>query len=219
MTHRTIPAAIVATLIAVAHLAPPALLAGGILLAGPSAQAADKKASVDVPTLIRQASIKYQGRFKLTEKQAVTQMDSMLLRQYVAGGRIANEKNAYLKSLYYQSATLLLNGYPIAGGTLISIARIQPGFKQSPAGQGLANFVDAMLDDDEEADMAEFMERAKKAQSILLKLRPELQLSAQLRVIGEIYRDSIAVDAGNAGLNVLQATPAERKVIDKALKA
>lgn len=195
-----------------------AVLLLSVFVASPVVHAADKKAGVDVPALIRQAATKYQGRFKLTEKQAVTQMDEMLVKQYAARGRIANEKNAYLKSLYYQSATLLLNGYPIAGGTLVSIARVQPAFVQSAGGQGLANFVDAMLDDDEEADMAEFMARTRKAQAILRTLRPDLMLPAQIRVVGEIYHDNIAVDAGKAGLDALGATTAERKVIDKALK-
>lgn len=195
-----------------------AVLAMPVFLASSHVSAADKRAGVDVQALIRQAATKYQGRFKLTEKQAVTQMDTMLVQQYAARGRIANEKNAYLKSLYYQSATLLLNGYPIAGGTLVSIARVQPAFVQSPGGHGLANFVDAMLDDDEEADMAAFMDRTRKAQAVLRGLRPDLQLTAQIRVVGEIYHDNIAVDAGKAGLDALRATTAERKVIDKALK-
>lgn len=183
--------------------------------------AAESKVQVDIPALIRQASTKYQSTFKMPEKQAVSQMDGMLVKQYAAGGRIANEKNAYLKSLYYQASTLLMNGYAIAGGTVVAIARVQPGFSQSAAGRGMASFVDAMLagDEEEDADLVAYMERTKKAQAVLRDLRPELQLVAQLRVVGEIYHDDIAVDAGNAGLVALGASPTERKVIDKAIKA
>ncbi|KAG0186589.1 hypothetical protein DFQ28_007594 [Apophysomyces sp. BC1034] len=199
-------------------------LIGGVrLIAAVSspAFAAESKVQVDIPALIRQASTKYQGAFKMPEKQAVSQMDGMLVKQYAAASRIANERNAYLKSLYYQASTLLMNGYPIAGGTVVAIARVQPGFSQSAAGRGMASFVDAMLagDEEEDADLVAYMERTKKAQSVLRDLRPELQLVAQLRVVGEIYHDDIAVDAGNAGLVALGASPAERKVIDKAIKA
>jgi hypothetical protein len=186
-----------------------------------AADVAKTGAAVDVPVLIRTASEKYQGRFKLTDKQAVAQLDGMLQQQYAAAGSLAGTKDAYLKALYYQAAGLLMNGYPIAGGTLVSIARIQPGFSQSQGGRGLAHFVDAMLapSDEEDADMVEFRTRASKAQQVLKSLRPELYLVAQLCVMGEIYRDDIAVSAGNLGLDRLIATIAERRVIDAALKA
>lgn len=191
-----------------------------LTMVGTQAHAADQKVNVDVPALIRQASTKYQGQFKLSERQAVAQMDSMLVQQYAAAGRIANEKNAYLKGLYYQASTLLLNGHPIAGGTVVAIARIQPAFSQSPGGRGLAHFVDAMLagDEEEDADLVEYMARTKRAQAVLRGLRPELQVVAQLRVVGEIYHDEIAVDVGKAGLTALNATAAERKTIEQAIK-
>lgn len=185
------------------------------------AVAAEPQAAVDVPALIRQASVKHQGAFKLSEARAVSQMDGMLVQQYAAAGRIATEKNAQLKALYYQAATLLLNGFPIAGGTVVAIARNQPAFGQSGAGRGLANFVDAMLagDEDEDPELVQYMQRTKKAQAVLRPLRPELQLVAQLRVVGEIYHDDIAVDAGKDGLAKLNATAAERKVVEMALGA
>lgn len=175
----------------------------------------------DVPTLIRIAAQTYQGKFKLNDKQAVSQLDSMLKQQYGAAGGLANTKNAYLKALYYQAAGLLMNGFPIAGGTVVSVARIQPGFAQSAGGRGLAHFVDAMLapSDEEDADMVEFRTRANAAQQQLKSLRPQLYVVGQLRVIGEIYHDDIAVNAGKIGLDQLGATPAERSVVDQALKA
>jgi len=175
----------------------------------------------NVPALIRIAAQTYQAKFKLNDKQAVSQLDGMLQQQYGAAGGLANTKNAYLKALYYQAAGLLMNGFPIAGGTVVSVARIQPGFAQSAGGRGLAHFVDAMLapSDEEDADMVEFRTRANAAQQQLKSLRPQLYVVAQLRVIGEIYHDEIAVNAGKIGLDQLSATPAERSVVDQALKA
>ncbi len=176
------------------------------------------KAAVDVASLIKQSAAKYQGSFRMPEKQAVAQMDAMLTQQYMAG-HITNEKNAYLKSLYYQASGLIMNGHPIAGGTLIALARVQPGFSDSPGGRGMAHFVDAMLQPtDEDPDLAEFMAEANKAKQVLAGLRPELQMVAQLHVIGTIYHDKIAVDAGKAGLQAMKATPAEWETVKKALK-
>lgn len=198
-----------------------ALLALVAMTANSSATEIVGGGAVDVPALIRSAAVKYQARFKLTDKQAVAQLDGMLQQQYAAAGTLAGTKDAYLKALYYQAAGLLMNGYPIAGGTLVSIARIQPGFAQSQGGKGLAHFVDAMLapSDEEDVDMVQFRTRASKAQQVLKSLRPELYLVAQLRVMGDIYRDDIAVSAGNLGLDRLAATTVERRIIDDALKA
>jgi len=177
------------------------------------------KKQFDLPSLIKKSTLAHQANFKKSEKQAVVQMDEMLVHQY-ASGRIMTEPNAYLKTLYYQAAYLLLNGFPIAGGTVVAIARIQPGFSSSAAGRGLADFVDAMLsgDDDEPDDLTQYMERTKSAQKILKSLRFDVQLSAQLRVVGEIYHDDVAVDAGKLGLRQLGATPAEEKIIETARK-
>lgn len=171
---------------------------------------------VDYPALFRQAAARH--RFKMQERQAVAQMDEMLVQQY-ASGRISVEKDAYLKSLYYQAATLLMNGYPIAGGSVIAIARNQPGFAGSTAGRGLADFVDAMLagDDDEEGDdLVIYMKRTRQAQEKLKSLRGDLHFAAQLRVVGEIYDDAIAIAAGEAALKQLNVTKAEADVIKAA---
>jgi len=89
----------------------------------PLAHAEDIVIKIDPVVLIKQSSTKYQGNFKTNERDAVAQMDGMLTQQYMSRGRIATEKNAYLKKLYYQAATLLMNGYPIAGGTIVSVAK------------------------------------------------------------------------------------------------
>lgn len=173
---------------------------------------------IDPVALIKKASTKYQGRFKLSEQSAVSQMDAMLTGQYTSRGRIANEKDAYLKSLYYQAATLLLNGYPIAGGTLVSVARNEPRFAQSPAGAGMASFVDAMLQPtDEDPDLLEMQKRMELARAKLKDMRTDLRFYADLWVVGSIYRDNIAVDAGKLGVEAMKATTAERKSIQKAL--
>ncbi len=175
---------------------------------------------VDPVALIKKASAKYRGSFEVNEQTSVSQMDTMLTEQYSASGRISNEKDANLKSLYYQAATLLLNGYPIAGGTLVSVARNDRRFSQSPAGRGMASFVDAMLQpSDEDADLLEMQKRTETARDIYKDLRPDLRFYVDLWVVGHIYLDNIAVDAGKSGVNAMKATAAERKIIQKALAA
>jgi hypothetical protein len=173
---------------------------------------------VDPVQLIRKASGKYQGKFKLTERAAVVQMDSMLTEQYGSRGRIANERDAYLKSLYYQAAGLLLNGHPIAGGTLVSVARNEPGFAQSPVGSSFASFVDAMLQPTEDdPDLLELQQRRERARKVLAGLRADLRFYADLWLVGNIYRDEIAVDAGKLGVDAMKALVYERKTIQRAL--
>ncbi len=175
---------------------------------------------VDPVALIKKASAKYRGSFKVNEQTAVAQMDTMLTEQYSSSGRISNEKDANLKSLYYQAATLLLNGYPIAGGTLVSVARNDRRFSQSPAGRGMASFVDAMLQpSDEDTDLLEMQKRTDTARDIYKDLRPDLRFYVDLWVVGHIYLDNIAVDAGKSGVDTMKATATERKIIQKALAA
>ena len=56
----------------------------------------------------------------------------------------------------------------MAGGTLVSIARIQPGFTQSQGGRGLAHFVDAMLapSDEEDADMIDAEDTLRRLEDV-----------------------------------------------------
>lgn len=181
-------------------------------------QAQDVVIKIDPVVLIKKASAKYQGSFKLSERSAVAQMDMMLTQQYASRGRITNEKDAYLKSLYYQASSLLLNGYPIAGGTLVSVARNEPRSAQSPAGAGMASFVEAMLQPtDEDPDLLEMQQHMERARIVLKDLRADLRFYADLWVVGSIYRDDIAIDAGKLGVEAMKATVAERKLIKKAL--
>lgn len=180
--------------------------------------AADK---TDVPALVRQASKKYQAKFKTPGPQALRQLDDILVSQYHSKGRMASEKNGYLKQLYAQSAELLMNGYPIAGGTVISVARELPVYKTSPAGVAMARFVDTMLtpSEEEDADLAKFQQRTQKGLTALKGIRPDLRIVAQMRVVGDVYQDPIAVDAGMLGLKKLNASRDEMEFIMRAVRA
>lgn len=209
--------AIVAAFLGFLSARPPAMAQPGPQTP-PAAGSTEVVIRIDPVTLIKQAASKHQGRFKLSERAAVAQMDTMLTEQYAARGRISNERDSYLKTLYYQAATLLLNGYPIAGGTLVSVARHEPRFAQSPAGAGMAAFVDAMLQPtDEDPDLLELQKRMERARIRLKDLRDDLRFYGDLWVVGSIYRDDIAVGAGKLGVDAMKATAAERKMIQKAL--
>ncbi len=174
---------------------------------------------IDPVALVKKSTAKYQGTFKLSERLAVTQMDAMLTEQYASRGRISTEKDAYLKSLYYQATTLLLNGYPIAGGMIISVARNTPQFAQSQVGSGIASFVDAMLQPtDEDTDLLEMQKRMERARAVLKNMRTDIRFYADLWVVGHIYRDDIAVDAGKLGVEAMNASAADRRMIQKALR-
>jgi hypothetical protein len=54
---------------------------------------------------------------------------------------------------------------------------------------------------------------------VLAKLPPQLQMAAQLRVMGAIYRDDIAVDAGAQALLQQGATAAQLAIVQAALQA
>lgn len=196
------------------------------IIAIPSAQGQQAQPSdqvvikIDPVTLIKKSTTKYQGTFKLSERSAVSQMDAMLTAQYASRGRISNERDASLKTLYYQAATLILNGYPISGGMIVSVARSSPRFEQSQSGIGMASFVDAMLQPtDEDLDLLEMQKSMERARSILKDLRADIRFYADLWVVGQIYHDDIAVDAGKMGIEEMKATPVERRVIKKALAA
>lgn len=173
---------------------------------------------VDVARLLTDAEAKHRGSFTLDNAKAVTQMDALLVQQYGSKGRIAEERDLELKGLYYHAATLILNGYPIAGGTLVQLARNKPAFRNSRVGPALVVFVGAMLQptDDDDDLMVQAFERAAKARKALGAIRPELHLVAQIRAIGQIYDDAVAIDAGEAGMKVIHATPEERQAIYKA---
>ena len=173
----------------------------------------------DVSQLIEEATVPYRATFQVSLAQAVEHMDG-ILKQYHSRGSIKAEPDANLKSLYFRAAHLILNGYPIAGGTLISLARTSSAFAGSPAGRAFAAFVDAMLAPSSEPDdiLGDYKRRADKALAIVIAgLRPELHLTSALWVVGVIYDDAIAVDAGRTGVARTGVTEAEDAVLQRAL--
>lgn len=200
----------------------------GLLGLAPFASAQDRAPAkarpleaFDMAAVIRDAANRRAGTMKVGSAQAVRQVDDILASDYGARGRIGAESNARLKLLYTQAAHLLMNSGAIAGGTLIVIARHEPAFARSPCGPAFSAFVDAMLAPTDEGDdvLADYAKRAAKARTVLSKLRPELQMAGQLRVMGAIYDDDVAVDAGTTALKLQQASAAEKAIIDAALQA
>jgi hypothetical protein len=153
--------------------------------------------------------------------KAVAQLSGILMRQYGAKDAMSAEPDAGLKALYYPAATLLMNGYPIAGGTLVNAARHQPAIAHSPSGEALGAFVNTMLQptDEGDDDLVVYQTRTKQALAHLTALPSYLQLPAQVTVVGEIYHDAIAVDAGKQALETLHADEAQLRVVDDARKA
>ncbi|MCE4289794.1 hypothetical protein LYZ96_11880 [Xanthomonas hortorum pv. vitians] len=188
-----------------------------IVSCGETAQAA----AFDMADVIRDSAAKYAATQKVDAGSAVKRMDDLLVRDYGARGRIASEHDPRLKSLYTQAARLLMNGNAISGGTLIVIASQESGYSGSKVGPALQAFIGAMLMPADEEDMVlrEFTARADKARSKLGVLRPELQMAAQLRVMGAIYHDPVAVDAGVVSLDMLSATADEEGAVAGALAA
>lgn len=188
--------------------------------AAPPAKA-EVLADFDMARVIRDAANRKSGSMKIGVAQAVRQVDGMLLADYGARGRIAGEPNARLKSLYTQAAHLLMNGHAISGGTLIIIAQQEAAYSRSAVGPAYSAFVNGMLAPVNESGdvLDEFAVRADAARALLADLRPELQMAAQLRVMGAIYGDAVAVDAGTTALRVQNATATEMARIAKALQA
>lgn len=154
-------------------------------------------------------------KMKASRTSSIVWMDEMLVRDY-GFSAISEEPEGYLKELYGDAAWLLKNGYPIAGGTLITIARSRNDFKVSQAGPGMAHFVDAMLQpsDDDDAEFGGFLIRAQRAVSLLSSLPGAKAMAAQLYVVGGIYVDVVAFKAGKKALTELGTTQDEWIVID-----
>lgn len=162
-----------------------------------------------------------QPKFKMPTSQAVAMLDDMLIQQYRSGGRMSAEPDAALKPLYYQASALLMNGYPIAGGTLVNAARRLPAFRSSPAGRALGQFVDAMLTptDEEDQELIDYQTRSRRALNGLAGLPETMEAAAQVWVLGEVYDDSLAVAAGRDAFNSAQPSEADRKLVDAARAA
>lgn len=155
------------------------------------------------------------------EEQTVLRMDSMLKEQYGAVNSINSEPNAYLKKIYQQTSWLLLNGYPISGGTLVQIARTKAEFKGSPVGPYLVRFVDTLLepteDDGDEFGLLIHSQVAKRVLTGLEPLPNRLKMPAQLHVIGLLYHDDIAYKSGLTALKDRVPTQQEWSVINKQI--
>lgn len=172
---------------------------------------------VDPAALIEAAASKRRAGFKTRDADALARMEA-LITSYGARGRMANEPDVELRALYRRASELLMNGYPIAGGTLVAMARSTPAFAKSPAGSAIGAFVDAMLqptEDDE--DLFRMQEQSKRARVVLSSLRDDLRWYATLWVLGSIYHDAVAVEAGRVGMDAMRATAAEKRVAQKAL--
>lgn len=154
----------------------------------------------------------------LSQHDAVARLDEILVRQYGARGTIASENSPALKSLYEFAAALLMNGHPIAGGTVLSFARSHGDFSRSGVGTAYASFVDAMLSptDEDEEGLAELARRASDAIVRLSALPVEMQLAAQVRVLGKIYGDDVAEKAGIAVLGRAPLTGPQLGLIESA---
>jgi hypothetical protein len=162
-----------------------------------------------------------QSTFATPTAQAVNVLETTLIRQYGARGRLSAEPDADLKELYYESATLLMNGDVVAGGTLVNFARRTPAMLRSPSGAALGQFVDAMLQpsDESDSDLVIYQKQTKAAIAGLGHLSSVLRVPAQVLLVGEIYNDPIAVKSGHKVLDDLHATANDWDIINKARDA
>jgi len=175
---------------------------------------------IDV-VIYKQATTQPQQHLDQSKENSVLNMDRMLKEQYGSIGQIGSESDPYLKDLYEKSAWLLLNGYPISGGTMIQIARTKPAFKQSLIGPYLVRFVDTLLapteDDGDEFGLLKHSQIAKRVLTGLAPLPNRLQMPAQLHVIGKLYHDEIAYQAGLTALKARTPSEAEWSVVKHQL--
>lgn len=184
-----------------------------------AAARATTSTALDVAEVIAEAA-RRAPTMKVGAPIAAQRLDRMLATDYRARGSIATERDRRLKGLYAQAATLILNGYPIAGGTLVVIARQEPAFTRSPVGPAYMQFVNAMLaPTGEQDDLSALSRRAAAARAALAPVRPELRMGADLAVMGALYEDTVAQQAGNVALQRQGATKAERAAIAAALRA
>lgn len=153
--------------------------------------------------------------------KAVNMLDGMLLQQYGAKGHLTSEPDAALKQGFYEAATLLMNGYPIAGGTLVSALRQTPAWQRSPSARALGAFVDAMLmpTDEDDSDLIAFQKRAKAIDAGLKALPFNIRFPAQVWLLGEIYHDAMAERAGQDVLKASAPTPAQQSQMQAARHA
>lgn len=155
--------------------------------------------------------------FSVPRVECVSWMDATIANYGFSP--ISQEPVAELRILYAEAAYLLRNGYPIAGGSLVTIARNKKTFNNSDAGAGMAQFVDAMLQPTEEDDyeLMDFLSKSAKAMKVIKKIpRSAVRMAASIYVVGDIYNDEIAVKAGQSALDKLQLTQTEQELISLA---
>ena len=200
-------------------LAVVAMLWMGVAAAAPVPTTPDVTAQV--VARIRSGLREVQPHLGVPTHKAVTMLDAMLVQQYGAKGHLANEPDATLKPGYYEAATLLMNGYPIAGGTLVSALRQTPAWRRSASAPALGAFVDAMLapTDEEDADLIAFQKKARAIDAGLRTLPFAVRFPAQVWLMGEVYHDAIATRAGQDVLNGTSPTAAQRQQIAVAQRA
>lgn len=159
--------------------------------------------------------------FKVSSAKAVALLDNMLVQQYGARGHLMTEPDATLKPGFYQAATLLMNGYPIAGGTLVNVLRQNGSMSRSPSGPALGAFVDAMLSPtgEDDAELLAYQRKSTAISQSLDQLPENLRLPVQVMLLGEVYDDAIAARAGQQIFEAAHPTPELRAVVEAARQA
>lgn len=199
------------------------MVAAALAVASPAfaAPASELDASGPVLWQIRIALASERATLKVSTPKAVSLLDRMLIEQYGARGHLMHEPDATLKPGFYRAATLLMNGYPIAGGTLVNALRHRPAFAKSPSGPALAAFVDAMLQPtgEDDADLVAMQAQTRAALQHVRGLPANQRLAAQVMLLGIIYHDAIAVRAGRAVWKASQPDAAAQAAVTAARSA
>lgn len=191
------------------------LLGMSLLLAVPAMAAPNPVAEALTAEVKRQSS-----GWAVKPTAAVRRLSTILMQEYHAPAPLETERDPALRGLYASAATALMNGYVIAGGSLVQTARRLPAFRHSRAGPALAAFVDAMLAPTAESDdpLAEYAARAARVAPTVARVPVRYRYAIELQVYGTLYRDPVAVAAGTAALRTL-AAPAEIQRQARALIA
>lgn len=190
-----------------------------VLLLSASAMASK---DVDIKTIDIHHIITHEAQSQnlaVSKAEGVSWLSELLVDDY-GYAAISDETDVTLRELYSDTAWLLRNGKPIAGGVLVTIARNNVNFNGSRVGEGMVQFVDAMLlpsHEDSEDDTVEiqgYLDKSERAVSLLRVLSGPKAMAAQLYVVGDIYNDTVAVAAGKTALMGLEATKDEWGMIE-----
>ena len=159
-------------------------------------------AASDEARHIREVMTKHGASFATSREAAVRQLNSILVTEYQGRGSIQGEADPTLRAAYEDGAFLLLNGQSISGGALVQYLRLDPAFERSPIGPAYARFLDAMLQPTADPDdfLHEYMERVEAVRPTIDGLPPEFQRPVELWVMGAIYDDKVAMEAGERAL-------------------